>query len=341
MPTDVMQFLNYAIVGVAVVFYVMLDGFDLGVGALHIFAKSDKERRIYLNSIGPFWDGNEVWLIIIAGSLLASFPDVYATLFSGYYTLVMMLLCGIIFRAVSIEFRSKDEGKLWRSCWDTLFWLSSIVIIFIAGIMLANLICGLPVDHNREMYVSFSSFFNLYSISLGIMALFLFAMHGNLFLLMKTEGDEHKHLKSMTPFTISFFYAFFILMTIWTWIQYPYMVKNMARAPLFYLAPVVMVFCMFVKFYFIRLGRYGWAFLFSCLVIALLFSLFAIGTYPNMITSNINPDFSLTIYNSSAARTTLKVVLIIALIGIPLVLAYGSLLYYIFTGKTKLNNHSY
>lgn len=341
MPTDVMQFLFYMIIGLSVVFYVMLDGFDLGVGALHIFARNDEERRIYLNSIGPFWDGNEVWLIIISGGLLAGFPDVYATLFSGYYNLVMILLCGIIFRAVSIEFRSKHEGKFWRSAWDILFWLSSSVIIFIAGIMLANLVQGLPVDENREMYVNFSSFFSLYSIFLGIMSIFLFAMHANLFLLMKTEDAIERHLKSMTPFTIIPFYALFILMTIWTWMEFPFMVKNMHHAPVFYLVPIAMVLCMFVKFFFIRLKRYGWAFLFSCLVIALLFSLFAIGTYPNMIISSINPEFNMTLFNSSASRITLKVVLIISLIGVPLVLAYGSLLYYIFTGKTKLHENSY
>ena len=341
MPEYVMQFLFYAIIGIAVVFYVMLDGFDLGVGALHLFARSDRERRIYLNSIGPFWDGNEVWLIIIAGGLLAGFPDVYATLFSGYYTLVMFLLCGIIFRAVSIEFRSKSEGKCWRSFWDGLFWTSSIVMIFIAGIMLANLVNGLPVDVNRLMYIDLAAFFHPYAIGLGLMAIFLFSMHGNLFLLIKTEGEDQDFLRKISPFTISFFYLFFVIITIWTWIQYPYMVSNMQRAPFFYLAPIVMVVCMGMKFLFIHKRRFGWAFFFSCLVIALLFSLFAIGTYPNMIISSINPAYSLTLYNASASKTTLKVILTIALIGIPLVLAYGSLLYYIFTGKTKLNDHSY
>lgn len=336
-----MQFLFYFIIGISIVFYVMLDGFDLGVGALHLFARDDKERRIYLNSIGPFWDGNEVWLIVISGGLLAGFPDVYATLFSGYYTLVMILLCGIIFRAVSIEFRSKHESKLWRSAWDTLFWLSSLIMIFIAGIMIGNLIRGLPVDNNREMYVSFFSFFNIYCVCVGVMSIFLFALHANLFLLMKTEGDVQKHLRTMTPFTIIPFYVLFILITIWTWLEFPYMVDNMSRVPIFYLAPIIMLLCMFLKFLFIKIRRYGWAFFASCLVIAFLFSIFAIGTYPNMIISSINPDFSLTLYNASASRLTLKVVLIVSLIGVPLVIAYGSLLYYVFTGKTKIHDHSY
>ena len=160
MSIEVLQILAYLIVGAATVLYVVLDGFDLGVGILQIFAGKDDNRRIFLNSIGPFWDGNEVWLIAIVGALFVAFPDVYAILLSGFYLLIMVLLLGIILRAVAIEFRSKEESLTWRYFWDTVFWFASVIMTFTAGVLLSNLMTGLPITADRELIYFFKRDFS-------------------------------------------------------------------------------------------------------------------------------------------------------------------------------------
>src|SRR5471030_721514 len=130
----------YLVLGISALFYVILDSFDLGVGAVHLFAKTDTQRRILINSIGPVWDGNEVWIVIVIGGLFAGFPNAYATVLSGFYTPFMMLIAGLMFRASAIEFRSKHESTRWRSTWDVVFSFASILVAFILGLILGNLI---------------------------------------------------------------------------------------------------------------------------------------------------------------------------------------------------------
>ena len=194
MSIELLQILAYLIVGAATTLYVVLDGFDLGVGILQIFAGKDQNRRVFLNSIGPFWDGNEVWLIAIVGSLFVAFPDVYSVLLSGFYLLIMAMLLGVILRAVAMEFRSKEESLFWRYSWDGIFWFASVVITFTAGVLLSNLLIGVPITKERELYISLKEVFNPYSIFVGFFALSLFALHGNIFLLMKTEGELQERL---------------------------------------------------------------------------------------------------------------------------------------------------
>lgn len=342
MTYEIMQILWYIIVGLAIVFYVVLDGFDLGVGSLQIFAGSDKNKRIFLNSIGPFWDGNEVWLVIIAGGLFVGFPDVYAALFSGFYALFMFMLLGVIIRTCAIEFRSKMQGIFWRLSWDTLFWLSSLMITFGAGILLGNLLKGVPLNANRELYLSFKALFTPYPVLVGIMAIFLFMMHGNHFLLMKTEGDLQRRLHRWVPWTTGLFTLLFIIVTVVTWGSFPYMVEPFFKYPVFFLVPFVL-FCFLIAMNFASYRKmHGVAFTCSMITISLLFLLYAIGTFPNLVISSISPELNnLTLYNSSASEITLGVALVIAAIGVPLVLAYGWILYYVFRGKTKVHEHSY
>lgn len=341
MLEETMQILIYSILGLAIVFYVVLDGFDLGVGALQIFAGTDENRRVFLNSIGPFWDGNEVWLIIIGGLLFVGFPDVYAVIFSGFYTLMMCLLAGIIFRAVAIEFRSKLESQRWRFFWDTVFWVASLAIIFGAGLLIANILKGLPVDANRELYFSFGSLFSGYAILVAMMSIFLFTMHGGLFLLMKTEGKLQQRIHYWPLISTFCFYGLFLVATIWTWISYPYMVHRFIAYPLFWLVPMflVIVFVGILVFHHRRL--YEWAFLCSMTSISLIFLIFAIGFFPHLLRSVISPNYDLTLFNASASPTTMKITLLITVIGIPLVLIYGWILYRTFRGKTQLHDHSY
>ena len=342
MTVELLQLFIYFLLGIAVTFYVVLDGFDLGVGSLLIFAGKDKNKRVFLNSIGPFWDGNETWLVIIVGVMFVGFPDMYAALLSGLYVLLMCFLCAIIFRAVSIEFRSKHPSPKWRMCWDFLFWLSSLVITFGAGLALGNLIHGVPIDADRELFYPFASLFGLYPIFVGVLSIFLFAMHGVNFLLMKTEGEVQERVQRWAPWTLSLFIITFFVMTVWTWIKYPFMVDHFIEYPVFWLVPALLLCVLAALCYFTWRARHGFAFLMSMITIALLFILYSIGTFPMLVISSISRDtLSLTLWNASSSETTMKITFIIACIGVPLVLAYGCMLYHIFRGKTQLHDHSY
>lgn len=332
----------YFVIVLAVICYAMLDGFDLGVGLVHLFAKKDEDRRIFLNAIGPVWDGNEVWLVIIFGALFAGFTEVFATLCSSFYFAVMLLLMGLIFRAVSIEFRSKRESTKWRGTWDIVFAFGSLVISFGVGVVLGNLIKGIPLDANHDFIGSFKDFLNPYSLLVGLMTVTLFAMHGQIFLVMKTENELHEELRSWVPFGIGFFILTYLLVSVVTIFNYPHMIAPMGNYPILYIIPIIALITIFCVPYLMKKKWDGWAFLASCLTIALLLSLAAMGTFPYMIRSSISPEVnSLTISNSASSHLTLKVLLIIVAIGIPLVLAYGFYVYRIFRGKVRLDTHSY
>ena len=342
MSTQVLQILAYLIVGASVALYVVLDGFDLGVGILQVFVGKDENRRILLNSIGPFWDGNEVWLIAIFGALFVAFPDVYAILLSGFYLLIMLMLLGFIIRGVAIEFRSKEKSLTWRYFWDGAFWLASVIITFSLGVMLGNLLVGVPVNAEREMIISFSEIFHPYSIFMGMFAISLFATHGAIFLLMKTEGELQEKLHGFAKYLTPLFYFFFLTATVWTWGSVPRMTAAFITYKFFFLVPLVMLIFMGLLPFSLSTRRYGYSFISSMATIVFLFLLVLIGTFPNMIPSSIDyASNSLTIYNSSAQRITLIVTMFIAAMGLPLVFLYGTILYTIFKGKTQLTDSSY
>lgn len=337
-----LELIWYFVIILAIICYAMLDGFDLGVGLLHLFAKSDHDRRIFLNSIGPVWDGNEVWLVIVGGALFAGFPDVFATIFSAFYIPVILLLMGLMFRAVSIEFRSKHPSERWRKNWDILFFLGSLIISFGVGVVLGNLITGLPLDNNHYFVGTFADFVQPYSLLVGLTTVALFAMHGAIYLVMKTEGEIQAQIRSWVPRTIAFFILSFLILTVVTIRYKPHMTETMREHPIFLLIPMLAFLTIFMVPYLMNKKYEGWAFITSCLSIALLLSLAAIGTYPNMVISTLNPESnSLLIFNSAASELTLTVLLIIVGIGIPLVLGYGFFIYRVFRGKVKIDTTSY
>lgn len=339
MPLEVFW---YFVIVLSLICYAVLDGFDLGVGSLHLFTKKDEERRIFLNAIGPVWDGNEVWLVIVGGALFAGFPNAYATLFSSFYNFVMVLLCGLIFRAVAIEFRSKQESQRWRKSWDITFCIASLAIAFGIGFVLGNLIQGIALDAHQNFIGSSNDFFNPYAFLLGIMTVSLFMMHGSIFLLMKTEGPLHERLRRWVNRCIAFFIVWYIVATLATLIYIPHMTDRFKEHPALFLIPLITLLAILNVPYQARHKRDGWAFLSSCLSIACLLSLFAIGTFPRLIRSSIDPENnSLVIANSASSPLTLKVLTIIVAIGVPLVLAYGAYIYHLFRGKVKLEPTSY
>ena len=331
----------FLLIGALLSGYAILDGFDLGVGMLHLFVKGDKERRIMINSIGPVWDGNEVWLVTGGGALFAAFPHVYATVFSGFYDAFILLLFMLIFRAVAIEFRSKRPMHWWRQMWDVAFSIASFLIAFLMGVALGNIITGIPIGPDKEFAGTFLGLLNPYSILVGITTVALFMMHGAIYSVMKTDGELQTKLRSWVNNSIIFFAICYVTTTMATLIYYPHMVENFRSAPVIFIIALLNMLAIANIPREIFKGREFRAFLSSAVSIAALLLIFAIGIFPNIVYSNPNPENSLTIYNAASSEKTLTIMLIIALIGIPFVLAYTISIYWIFRGKVKLDEMSY
>jgi cytochrome d ubiquinol oxidase subunit II len=327
-----LEHLWYFVVGICVIAYTVLDGFDLGVGILHAFVKKDEEKRIFLNAIGPVWDGNEVWLVVLGGGLFAGFPAVYAALFSGFYNLCMLLLAFLIFRAVAIEFRSKHPSVQWRRIWDTVFSVSSLGIAFGVGLVLGNLIEGVPLTETGDIFDP---------ILIGVTSIVLFAMHGAIFLVMKTEGALHAKLRRWSEKCMVLFFLVYFMTTCATLIYMPFMTHRMQECPWLFAFPLLAFFLFGCIPSLFAKGRDGTAFLCSCLGIGCLIGMFGIGTYPVLVRSNLDPQYSFTLFNCASSPLTLKLLLIIVLIGVPLVLGYGFYIYRIFRGKVKIGPTSY
>jgi len=331
----------FILIGVLLAGYAILDGFDLGVGSLHLLVKDDTERRLMINSIGPVWDGNEVWLVTGGGALFAAFPHVYATVFSGFYTAFMLLIAGLIFRAVAIEFRSKRPSKRWRNAWDIAFSVSSILIALLMGVALGNIITGVPLGADKEFVGNFWTLINPYTLLVGITTLSLFMMHGAIYAVLKTEGEFQKRISGWVNNTIIFFVIMYVTTTMATLIYYPHMIDHFKDSPVLFLVALLNMLAIANIPREIHHGREFRAFLSSAASIAALLALFAIGLFPNIVLSNPNPELSLNIYNAASSQKTLNIMLIMAIIGIPFVLAYTISIYWIFRGKVKLNAMSY
>jgi len=322
--------------------YVILDGFDLGVGMLSPFiAHTDHDRRILLNSIGPVWDGNEVWLVLGGGALFAAFPLVYASLFSGFYLAMMLVLLVLIMRTVAIEFRSKRPEAWWRSLWDWTFTISSFGITILLGVALGNVIRGISLDQHGNMNVNLLDLLNPYSITLGLVAVSMLCLHGAIFLTQKAEGALLQRIKNLIP---KLLIAFFVLMTVlivWTLLRSEQFTQNFKDRPWTVVFPVLAFVAIVSAWLFVRRGAYLSAFLSSATMIALLLGAVACGMYPVMLRSTTNSAYDLTVQNASAAKETLTVMFVIALIGMPFVLLYTAGVYYFFRGKVELDDESY
>ncbi|RYG36949.1 cytochrome d ubiquinol oxidase subunit II [bacterium] len=339
-PVD-LPTLWFLLVGVLLVGYAILDGFDLGVGILLLRAKEDVDRRVLLNAIGPVWDGNEVWLVVGGGALFAAFPDVYATVFSGFYMPFMLLLVALIFRAVAIEFRSKENSPRWRQTWDVSFAIASVLIALLAGVALGNMVIGIPVDHHFEYQGGFFNLLNPYALIVGITTVSVFAMHGAIYLVMKTEGELQKRVKAWTKSaTISFGVCYGVL-TMATFVFAPHMADRIRETPALMLFPLVSLLSIANVPREIAAGREVRAFVSSSIGIASLLALFGLGTYPNLVISVPHPEHSLTIRNAAASEATLTTMTTIALVGIPFVLSYTIAIYRIFRGKVDVGHLHY
>jgi cytochrome d ubiquinol oxidase subunit II len=331
----------FILVGVLFTGYAMLDGFDLGVGALHLFTKKDEERRVLLNAIGPVWDGNEVWLVTGGGALFAAFPNVYATVFSGFYLAFYLLLASLIFRAVAIEFRSKQPMRWWRQTWDIGFSVGSILSALLMGVALGNIAWGIPIDERGEFAGTFLGLLMPYPLLVGVTTVALFMMHGAIYGVMKTEGALHDKLRVWAMRCIIFFVICAATTTMATLLYVPHMADRVRANPwLFSIVLVNMLAIANIPREFHH-NRDWLAFLSSCMAMITLMLLFGLNLFPNLVYSLPNPENSLNIYNAASSHKTLGIMLIIACIGVPIVIAYTVCIYWIFRGKVKLDRMSY
>jgi cytochrome d ubiquinol oxidase subunit II len=322
--------------------YAVLDGFDLGVGILHPFApRTDEERRIAMNSIGPLWDGNEVWLVTFGGALFAAFPEAYATVFSGFYTAFMLLLFALIFRAVSMEFRSKVASHRWRRVWDWSFFGGSALATLLFGVAVGNAILGLPLDERGDFTGTLLDQLGPYPMLVGMMTVSLFAMHGGLFLYLKTEGDFQSRLRDWMWRSWGLFLVTYMLTTMYTLALVQGATANFGRWPAAAAVVVVNVLAIANIPRCLHWGRPSQAFASSCAVIATLTLLFGLALFPNLVTASNDPANSVTIFTAASSPKTLTIMLIIALVGMPFVLTYTGIIYWTFRGKVRLDEHSY
>jgi cytochrome d ubiquinol oxidase subunit II len=331
----------FLVVGAVFSGYVILDGFDLGAGAWHLFFRKEENRRIALNAVGPVWDGNEVWLVIGGGALFAGFPIVYATVFSAMYIPFMLFLLFLIFRAIAIEFRSKEPMKWWRQTWDVAYSVSSAMLALLLGVVLGNILQGMPLDADYEFSGHWLSFINPYALMVGVTTLFLFMMHGAIYLIMKTEGRLYDKLAGLVQKAMIFFILTFVITTIASIIYFPHLSDRFKESPVLFVIPVLAFLSIANIPRLVSKKSYLLSFIFSALTMSLLLITVAIELYPVMVLSTSNPDWSLTVHNAAASSKSLGIMLTIAAIGTPLVIAYTTFVFWTFRGKVKIDEHSY
>ncbi len=340
MSHEFLQVVWYLLVGVLLTGYAILDGFDLGVGVLSPFvARSDKERRLLLNAVGPFWDGNEVWLLTGGGALFAAFPHVYATVFSGFYLALMLVLFALILRAVSFEFRSKVESETWRRAWDWVFFVASLLPALLTGVAVGNVMRGVPLDAQIEFAGNFFTLLNPFSLLVGLAGLAMFVTHGAIYLMVKTGGEVAGRARRWAAGGWVALLVLALLVTVVAVFDAP---ARFEGKPLtVWVLPILTAFFLALTRVNVGRGEAGKAFLFSALSIVGLMSIFGAANFPYLLPARNVVEHGLTAYNSSASQNTLTAMLVIALIGMPLVIAYTAYIYYIFRGKTRVEAGGY
>ena len=331
----------FLLIGILIIVYAVLDGFDLGVGYLYLFTKNENEKRIYLNSIGPVWDGNEVWLLAGGGSIFAAFPYVYATVFSGFYIALYLLLLALVFRAISFEFRNKVDSPGWRKFWDWSFGLGSALPALLFGVAFGNILKGIPVDASKNFTGNFFTLLNPYSILIGALSLVMLTMHGAIYLTNKTDGElRDRNINKAKRLWVVFVSAY-ILSTFASLKASPALFDGVLANPIWWLLMLIIIVSIIGILMMLNKNNFKMAFLFSSLVIASVIGLAAVGLFPNLVPSSLDPNFSLTITNASSTQKTLTTMLIIALIGMPFVAVYTIIMYKIFKGKPVITDESY
>ncbi len=336
-----LHILWFILLGILLAGYAILDGFDLGVGMLHFVARNDNERRIVVNSIGPLWDGNEVWLVTFGGALFAAFPEAYATVFSGFYIAFMALLFALIMRAVSLEFRSKMHSPAWRRAWDFGFFASSGLATLLFGVAVGNAMLGIPLNNRGVFTGTLLDQLTFYPILVGLLVIAMFLMHGSIYLYLKTEGDLQERLHGWMWRTFGFFLVLYMFTTIVTLATIPRALDNFRAHPWMWVVVLLNILAIanIPRAIFKRMP--GYAFASSCATIAAFVFLLGVALFPNLVSNSETGGYSLTIYNAASSSKTLSIMAIIAAVGMPFVLAYTGIIYWTFRGKVQIGEHSY
>jgi len=328
----------FILIGVLFTGFFILEGFDYGVGILlRVLGKNDEERRAIINTIGPVWDANEVWLLTAGGAMFAAFPNWYATLFSGFYLALFLMLAALIVRGVAFEFRSKDQHPRWRDLWDWAIAVGSFVPALLWGVAMSNIVRGVPIDAKMQYVGGFFNLLNPYALLGGVAGLGVFTLHGALFLALRTDGEVRRRAEALA----SRLWPIVLIVGAATVVASYFATDIFQRLGV---NPGISALGAGAAFliggWLIRQGRFGWAFAMTALTIALTVVTTFRGLYPRVMVSSLNPDWSLTITNASSSPYTLQVMTIVALIFVPIVLAYQAWNYWVFrarvTGKSAL-----
>ena len=324
-----LQIIWFVLWGVLWAVYFMLDGFVLGSGMLQSFlAKNDTERRVVINTVGPVWDGNEVWLITAGGATFAAFPTTYALMFSYLYTALLLLLFALIVRGVSFEFRGKMEGALWKSVWDKAILVSSFLPALLFGVAFGNIFKGLPMDA-AGYHGSFLSLLNPYGLLTGILFVVLFLTHGALYQAVKTTGQLQKRAIAAARML---WIPLLLVAVVFLTATYPatLLFDNYLKTPALFLVPGAAVAALLAVRIFLARDHLLSAFTASSLLVLLVVATGLVGLFPNLIPSTLDPHYSLTITNSSSSPYTLMIMTWVAFIFIPIVIAYKIWAYRVF-----------
>jgi cytochrome d ubiquinol oxidase subunit II len=332
-----LQTLWFVLWGLLWAVYFVLDGFDFGAGMLRLFlTRGEADRRVSLASIGPVWDGNEVWLITAGGATFAAFPVTYASMFSFLYLPMLLILFSLILRAVSIEFRNKDEGPRWRANWDRLLALTSFTAPLVLGLGFGNIFQGLRFD-SAGYHGTFWQLFNPYGLLTAVFFVVLFLQHGALWLAWKTEAELSARADRWAGvfwFVVLVVGAVFLVSTGFA----TRLFDNYLAHPALFLVPFLAVASLVTVKVLHAQSRSLPAFLASCATILLVMATALVGLFPKLIPSRLDPAASLTIMNSSSGPYTLRLMAIVALVFVPIVVVYQLLVYRFFRGKTKVED---
>lgn len=328
---ETLQIVWFVLIGVLIVGYAILDGFDLGVGFWHLFARKKAERSAFIHSIEPFWDGNEVWLLTAGGALFAAFPPVYASVFSGFYLAMMLVLLGLIFRAVAIEYRNKVDHPGWVRAWDHAFAWGSMLPALLYGVALGNLLLGLELNAYGDYTGGFFALLNPFALLCGLTGLCMFAGHGALYLAYKVDGEVAERAGRWAARTWA---PFLILFMVAVGYGLRHCIHGVKAVPMTLV--VLALGAHVLAFQFNRRKRAAGAFLASSCTIAFVLSAVAAALFPNLVPATNQPEWSLTVYNASSSKLTLTAMLVIVLIGMPIVLGYTWFIHRVFRGKVKV-----
>jgi cytochrome d ubiquinol oxidase subunit II len=319
----------YILIAVLWTGFFILEGFDLGVGMLHgVVGPDEAGRRAVINTIGPLWDGNEVWLIVAGAAIFAAFPDWYATMFSGMYLAMVLLLGALIVRGVSFEYRGKDPAKRWRKTWSWALTIGSLLVPFILGIALGDLLAGLPINSSHEYTGTFWDLFQPYAVITGIMLVAVCVLHGAVFIAMKTTDELSRRAwraaKGVSPVTT---------LIVLAWISWTHVEAGGGA----FLGLIELIGCIAViaALWEAWADREGWAFAMTTVTIASCIVTLFVDLYPNVMVSSANRAYSLTVHNAASSAYTLKVMTVIAVVLLPVVLAYQAWTYYVFRRRVS------